>query len=204
MNALTKLFSRLFLIAIASGFAQESGPYVEVSGYSEYQKTPESFLAKVVISQDLVYDGYESNFEQLRNQFFEALSKRGISSDRMVKDSLAYYIQSYRNPGMSYSFTTTSKDELIAFQSSMTRGTQSMGITGKFTASESVVDKARKEAIDHAKTKAADIAKAIGMRLGALISITDDSSSSTSEEGMYDMSTGKGYYGVKLKYALLP
>ena len=223
---------RLLLLAMAlvgatMAYAQEDSASVNVTGYAEVELVPDLFTLRITIAER-DSKGKIAVDEQQRSMI-KALKGVGIDTEEALKlanSSIDYYRRGDSLNTICYELTLNSSEELgAAFRALQPLGLSSVDITQATcsTLDESVAE-LRRQAIINARTKANDLAEAIGQSIGSCTYINDYNTSThfnatmlksrngvaeaayydSSSEPQLDFRSEKLTYSVQARFELLP
>ncbi len=201
-----KLALVFVFVALATNLmAQQSKPYIEVTGIARFDKPVKKYAIGIVVSLGLVYESSDSTttLKMLKDEYFEKLTKANFDTEKLKENKFGYLGIGFKKEGALYMFETTSKEECMKIMSVNLDGTQ---IYSKYSIYELSQDRATqlaKEAIEKAKAKAVLVANSRGKKIGDILAITDTNSSKERETIYYDYTDEKGHYRVVVRYELL-
>lgn len=208
-----KFFLLLFVTSFLSvaGKAQLQTPFVEVGGVAKYTKEVSLYRARIELSPSGYYsynaDGKPS-LGELRKDFFAKMKENNLEQKRFKKDeeSDPYGASAYNQEKERYVFETVSEEEFKSFlKIRKINGSQLVEtkvIYKPLTDSEPIIVAAVKDA----QKSAAIIAKAVGKKLGDVLSVTDYNSSDrweSDEEAYYPSKNTQTRIRISVRYSMV-
>lgn len=160
---------------------QNSVRTITVSGSAEVITKAPLYKTEVTLSLENNYyaDNPCTTLDELKAKYFAEIEKQGIDSSKFEDDELRYAATGYRKEGTILIFTTSDKDEVLKINKLKMGQTTPSYVQMKHEVDESQLYKSLKIAMDDAKDNAELIAKASGLELGNIHSVTNYDSRET-------------------------
>ncbi len=207
-----KLILFIAFIAITTmTFAQGNKSYIEVTGVVEFEKSVEKYIAKVIVSKDLIYDSHADSstdtlattIDVLTEKYLKKLTAANFDTKKLKEDRFGYLTAGFRKEGKLFVFETTSKEEYMKLLSVNFDGTQVYNRYAVYKLTQDIATALAKKAIEKAKHKAQLVAKSTNRKIGDIITISDNNRNESKEVLYYDNVDDTGLYQVIVRFELL-
>ncbi|MEP2280899.1 SIMPL domain-containing protein [Maribacter sp.] len=159
---------------------------VTVTGSAPLEKTIVKYRIKATLSMDQVYyaDTRIENLAQLRKQYFEELKDLDIDVSKFEEKEMEYFSLGYQRDGTILYYVTESKEVAMKLMK-----TNLLGVQLQFQVKQSISSENSKIALEaalkNAKTNATTLCKAIGTKVGDIISISNNPNQNEDWESYY-------------------
>ncbi len=166
----------LLVSCIGQGQTKEIAPNtVSVTGRAIVKRTITRYKAKVSLNMEQVYysDPQCTSLETFKAKYFAKLDEKGIDSLEFKENKMEFLAYGYQRDGTVLELETTSLDKIKTLSQIKMPG---ISTTYQFKAeiTEADYEKLLKEAFDNAHTNASKIGKVSNKKLGAIVSIVDN------------------------------
>ncbi len=201
-----------FITITTMTFAQDNRSYIEVTGVVEFEKLVEKYIAKVIVSKELIYNSHTGSstdtlvttIDALTETYFKKLTAVNFNTKKLNEDRFGYLTTGFRKEGKLFVFETTSKEEYMKLLSvNSLDGTQIYNRYVVYKLTSNIAAKLAKKAIENAKQKAVFVAKSANKKIGDIITISDNNQNESKEVLYYDNLGDKGLYQVVVRFELL-
>ncbi len=207
-----KLILSIAFIAITTmTFAQGNKSYIEVTGVAEFEKSVEKYIAKVIVSKELIYDSHTGSstdtlattINTLTEKYFKKLTTTNFDTKKLKEDKFGYLTTGFRKEGKLLVFETASEKEYMKLLSVNLDGTQIYNRYAVYKLTTNTATELAKKAIENAKQKAQLVAKSTNRKIGEIITISDNNQNKSKEVLYYDNLGDTGLYQVIVRFELL-
>jgi len=200
------------IMFVMTTYAQISKSYIEVTGIAQFEKPVQKYVAKLAVSEDIIYDRHNESagdslaltVDVLIDTYFKKLAAANFDPKKLVEDPFGYLTIGFRKEGKLFTFETTSKEEYKKVLSVSLDGTQIYSKYLVYKLSTNTEIELSKRAIENAKQKAEIITKSTNKKIGDIITISDNNNRNEIKEVLYfDNLDEKGLYDVTVRFELL-
>lgn len=178
----------------------QSKKVLEVEGSAKFERVTSKYRAKISIGLDFVYypDNFEGTFEDLRRNYFQELTAKGIDPTKFEERKMEYLNLGYQKKGTLLIYETPSKDDILKFLETKMQGVSAI-FEQEVIIEDSTYKKALAEAYKNAQEKAVIMSEITGKKLGDIITVSGDNiiKSAWISHGKYDE-----FIYVKLVYQI--
>lgn len=168
------LLAAILLVSALGIHAQEQQNHtIQVNGLSKIDRVVESYMIDFSVASDYGETEGRKSFEDLKKSFFAKAKEAGLNESQFKEDKLAYQALQLFREGSLYTFTTSSRDDLLK-AAKLANGSV-INITSSRIKFKPVAkdEKSYTAAFQNAKEKAAIIAKSINKKLGSVLTVGD-------------------------------
>lgn len=171
------LMSLLMLGAMVNAQNSNEDSYIEVNGQSERFVTPDEIYLQVILVADKA-----SAFKELESKTMEALERLGVNSDDItLADAQGNEVSSWFRDGFESQRLLLVKVSSAEMVGKVMEGLHAIGVKKiaiakvDYSQKEELMNELRVEAMKNAKMKSVLMLEAIGSKLGAPLSVRENS-----------------------------
>lgn len=161
-----------------------------------------SYRAKLDLSlQEARYSNPNSynSFDDMKEELFQKLSKKGIKKSDIVERKAEYYINGRSNEGTTFELVTNDSKKVTFFLSTAIPGTSARGLEYQLHYDEASVDKNIAESMIKMKKRAQAVAKGLGLKVSKVNNIE---LSQSKEYRQWISYKEDGYISISTEYLL--
>lgn len=198
------LLAAIILVSALGSHAQEQQPRaIQVYGVAKIEREVESYIIDLSVTSEYGESESKKSFDELKKAFFAKAKEAGLDENRFKEDKMGYQALQLFREGSLYTFTTSSRDELLK-AAKLANGIVVTVAGGRVKFKPVVKDEKQFEAAFlNGRDKAAMIAKAINKKLGPVLTVTDlTSQESRLEEGYYFKPIEDQYLSLLVSFAI--
>ncbi len=198
------ILAAILLVSALGSYAQEQENHaIQVYGVTKIAREVEAYMIDFTVAVEYGESESKKSFEELKKGFFAKAKEVGLDESRFKEDKMGYVALQLFREGSLYTFTTSSRDELLK-AAKLANGIV-VTIAGARVKFKPVVkdEKQFETAFLNGKEKAAIIAKAINKKLGPVLTVTDlTSQESRVEESYYFKPAEDQYLSLLVSFAI--
>lgn len=199
----------MMLVISLTSLAQDNEAVIEVQGGTEFRREVEKYQVEVSIFPGNYYgvDEYDKpTLEDLKQAFFVRLNEHGFAEGRFRESkNTKNYGLDYGEQGAVYVFDTEAESEFVGLIRLVnTRRLKGAQIVSRKVFYQSLAnpDTIIAEALEDARKNAAAVAKAMGKRLGEVVSVADFNQATLERPGSYYAEEERAKYYLVAKFNL--
>lgn len=198
------ILAAIILVSALGSYAQEQQNHaIQVYGVAKISREVETYLIDFCIAVEYGESESKKSFEELKKGFFAKAKEAGLNESQFKEDKMSYLgLQLFRE-GSLYTFTTSSRDDLL--KAVRLANGSVINVTGTRVKFKPVAkdEKQFETAFLNGKEKATIIAKAINKKLGPVLTVTDlTSQESRMEENYYFKPAEDQYLSLLVSFAI--
>lgn len=198
------ILAAIILVSVLRSYAQEQQMHsIQVSGIAKINREVEVYLIDFTIAVEYGEAESRKSFEDLKNNFFKKAKDAGLNESQFKEDRMSYQALQLFREGSLYTFTTSSRDELL--KAARLANGNVVNITNTRVKFKPVVknEKHFETAFLNSRDKAAIIAKTINKKLGPVLMVTDlTPQEATVEENFYFKPVEDQYLSLLVSFAI--